>query len=282
VKLTSLQIDIEGEGIVYRPHRDEISIGTKNLKMLEFEPSTSLDRDGNVAAASWILHHEYLGSIPSSTLVNGWRLRSGDIQVGNNDILTELFPESRFNGWTIGETHVLDNKIVPNGRRDNFEHSAHFTDLLTRLTPTAKDIAHRCRTSSITRNAIQRVEIDLVKCEESLTIASKKRTPAFVVEGVRDEVTQRLASLKKATERSFGSEAALADIQIRMKRITSRLQALPESPDSSDALMDFPPTQRQLLKSIIETIHMNEVRSESADLLIGSILKRLRVQRKRS
>jgi molecular chaperone HtpG len=209
-------------------------------------------------------------------------VRSGDIQVGNNDILTELFPESRFNGWTIGETHVLDNKIVPNGRRDNFEQSAHFTDLLTRLTPTAKDIAHRCRTSSISRNAVQRVEIDLVKCEESLTVASKKRTPAFVVEAARDEVAKRLVTLKKETERFLGSDSALAEMRVRVKKITTRLQALPVSPDISDALMDFPPAQRQLLKSIIETIHMNEERSETADMLIGAILKRLRGQRKRS
>jgi hypothetical protein len=71
-------------------------------------------------------------------------------------------------------------------------------------------------------------------------------------------------------------------MRVRVKKITTRLQALPVSPDSSDALMDFPPAQRQLLKSIIETIHMNEERSETADMLIGSILKRLRGQRKRS
>jgi hypothetical protein len=135
VNLTPLRIDIVGEGMVYRPHRNEVSIGTKKLAITGLEHSTTLDRGGNVAALTWVLHHEYLGTIPRGTLVNGWRLRSGDIQIGSNDILEDLFPETRFNGWMIAETHVLDKKIVPNGRRDNFEQSAHFSDLLTRLSP---------------------------------------------------------------------------------------------------------------------------------------------------
>jgi molecular chaperone HtpG len=282
VQLTHLQIEVEGEGTVYRPHRNEFNIGTKSLQVAGLETSTTLDRDGNVAAVSWVLHHEYLGSIPRNTLVNGWRIRSGDIQVGDNDILEDLFPETRFNGWTIAETHVVDKKIVPNGRRDNFEQSAHLSDLLTRLMPTAKDIAHRCRTSSISRNALQRLELDLLKCEESLTIGSKKRTPAFVVESVREEVTQRLTSISKAIQYCILSEDALAEVRLRTKRITSRLEGLPLSPDTGDALMDFPPAQRQLLKSIIETIHRIQKTPESADLLIGAILKRARAQRKRS
>ena len=172
---TPLSVEIEGEGPIYRPHRNEVLVGNKTVTMLAPETFTTMDRDGEPSAVTWILHNEYLGSLPKSTMISGWRLRSGDIQVGGNDILEELFPESRFNSWTVAETHVLSKKIVPNGRRDNYENSAHLSDLLTRLTPTAKEIAHRCRVSSISRNAVQRHEADLSKCEESIAIASKPR-----------------------------------------------------------------------------------------------------------
>lgn len=283
VGLTPLSVEVVGEGPVYRPHRNEILAGGKTLTMLPPEMFATLDRDGEPSAVTWILNHEYLGALPKSTMINGWRLRSGDIQVGGYDILEELFPESRFNGWTVAETHVLSKKIVPNGRRDNFEQSAHLSDLLTRLTPTAKDIAHRCRVSSISRNALQRHEADLSKCEESIAIASKPRTPAFVVASLKEEVTSCLASLEKTTQRGLFSDSEGERFESRIKKIASRLKALPDDSDTADALQDFPPAQRQIIKDVIETIYLTEDKSDVADRLVGKILSRLRSsKRKRS
>ena len=168
-----------------------------------------------------------------------------------------FFPEP-INGWTVAETHVLSKKIVPNGRRDNYEHSAHLSDLLTRLTPVAKDIAHRCRTSSISRNAIQRHEAELAKCEESIAIASKPRTPAFVVASLREEITTCLTGLERTFQRGLFSDSEGDKFESRVKKISNRLKALPEAPDSSDALKDFPPGQRQIIKEVIETIYLTE------------------------
>jgi molecular chaperone HtpG len=276
VGYTPLSVEIEGEGPVFRPHRNEIAIGGKRLKLLAPEMFTTLDREGECSAVTWVLHHEYLGTLPKSTMINGWRLRSGDVQVGGNDILEELFPESRFNGWMVAETHVLSKKIIPNGRRDNYEHSAHFSDLLTRLTPTAKDIAHRCRVSSISRNALQKHEADLAKCEESIAIASKPRTPAFVVASLRQEVESCLSSLEKTSQRGLFSDSEGDRFQVRIKKITTKLKALPEDPDTADALQDFPPAQRSIIKDVIETIYLAEGQSEVADRLVGKILSKLR------
>ena len=44
-----------------------------------------------------------------------------DVQVGESNLFEDSFKEPRFNGWTIGEIHVLDRRVVPNARRDNFE-----------------------------------------------------------------------------------------------------------------------------------------------------------------
>lgn len=249
VGYTPLSVEIEGEGLVYRPHRNEITVGNKILTMLAPETFTTMDRDGEPSAVTWILHNEYLGSLPKSAMISGWRLRSGDVQVGGNDILEELFPESRFNSWTVAETHVLSKKIVPNGRRDNYEHSAHFSDLLTRLTPTAKEIAHRCRVSSISRNALQRHEADLAKCEESIAIASKPRTPAFVVASLKEEITTSLTTLEKTSQRGLFSDTEGDRFEARIKKIASRLKALPDNPDIADALSDFPPLNAKSLRT---------------------------------
>ena len=107
--------------------------------------------NGGIAGVAWVLHHEYEGRVQTGTLVKGLRLRTGNIQVGDHVLLGELFPEPRFNGWSVGEVHVIDRRIVPNGRRDHFEQNAHFHNLVNHLAPTARDLTRRCRTSSVRR-----------------------------------------------------------------------------------------------------------------------------------
>jgi hypothetical protein len=279
VALHPLAINVVGEGLVYRPHRDAIISGGKPLHLAGLETFTTLDRDGNVSAVSWILHHDYIGSLSKGTLVNGWRFRSGNIQVGDNALLEDLFPESRFNGWTIAESHVVDQKIVPNGRRDNYEHSAHFGDLLTRLVPYAREIAHLCRNSSIARNAIQKLSTDLDKCEEKLAIASKPRTPSFVSAGLKNEIESLLPAMNKAAEKPLFDIPAGEELRTRLRKVVTRTEQIGSTSEKADALSDFPAPQRGIIKQIIEAIHVIEGESQDADRLVGKILSRLRKQR---
>jgi hypothetical protein len=274
-----LSINVQGEGLVFRPHRNVINSAGKSLQMRELETFTTLDREGGVSAASWILHHDYAGSLSNVTFVNGWRFRSGNLQVGDNALLQDFFPESRFNGWTVAETHVLNQKIVPNGRRDNYEHSAHYSDLQTRLTPFAREIAQRCRTSSITRNALQKLSFDLGKCEEKLAIALKPRTPSFVSSGLKSEIEAVLPGIEKAAAKPLFEQPDGMELRARLRKLVSRLSQLGGVDDKTDALSDFPAPQRAILKQIIEAIHVIEGQTEDADRLVGKILSRLRKQR---
>ena len=278
VHLRPLVIDVVGEGPVYKPHRDQIESGGKQIKMHKVETFTTLDREGEPAAASWILHHDYIGSLAKGTQVNGWRLRSGDIQVGDNTIVEDLFPESRFNGWAIAETHVLDRKVVPNGRRDNYEHSAHFSDLQTRLTPHARDIAHHCRTSSILRTTTQRLEADLARTEEKVTIAQKPRTPSFVIASLKGELASSLPNLQKLTAKSLFDNQEGERFRARVRKLTTRIETLGAA-ELDDPVKDFPTAQQEVLRQVIEAIHVIEGQTERADKLVGKILARLRRQR---
>ena len=113
--------------------------------------------DDGVAAIGWVLHHEYDGTIPKEAFVNGLRLRTGNMQIGDNAVLREVFPEPRFNGWTSAEIHVLDPRVVPNGRRDQFEQNVHFRNITNHLSPIARDIARRCRIRFSTTEYFTRV-----------------------------------------------------------------------------------------------------------------------------
>lgn len=112
-------------------------------------------------AIGWVLHHDYLGALRDHLGIKGLRIRVGNIQIGDANTLQGVFPEPRFNSWAIGEIHVLNQRLIPNGRRDDFEQNTHYANLLTHISPTAKAIAKACRTRSAGR-AQGRKQIDPV------------------------------------------------------------------------------------------------------------------------
>jgi Histidine kinase-, DNA gyrase B-, and HSP90-like ATPase len=144
LRRTPIELTVHGERI-FRPYRNEITLPSTShiLRIQSIEFLNFVDVDGEMGAVGWIAHHEYVRSIPPTLGVRGIRARSGDLQVGESNLFDDSFKESRFNGWTIGEIHVLDRRIIPNARRDNFEVNHHYSNLLVQLGPVASGISQR-------------------------------------------------------------------------------------------------------------------------------------------
>jgi hypothetical protein len=70
--------------------------------------------------------------------------------------------------------HVIDRRIVSNGRRDHFEQNAHFHNLLNHLAPTARDISRRCRTSSIRRKWLREFESQRQAAADAIKIIRQR------------------------------------------------------------------------------------------------------------
>ncbi len=156
VNRTPLNLVVAGDR-VFRPLRNEMifpatahKLRIGNIEFLEFA-----NVDGDTGAIAWIAHHEYVRSILPALGVRGLRARVGDLQVGDAGLFDEIFKEPRFNGWSIGEIHICDPRIVPNARRDNFEVNHHYYNLLVQLGPLAGKITQRCRSASVSRNSEQ-------------------------------------------------------------------------------------------------------------------------------
>jgi molecular chaperone HtpG len=139
VRMGDLEIVIGDDSTpLYRPHGASLEIGVGVFDRFSDIELVNIDGiDGETACLGWILHHGYTGALPSACNVRGLRVRCGNIQVGDDRMFEELFPETRFNAWSVGELHVIDPRIIPNGRRDHFEQSVHFHNLLTHLSPIA-------------------------------------------------------------------------------------------------------------------------------------------------
>jgi molecular chaperone HtpG len=141
--------------------------------------------NGENDAIGWLLNHDYLGALSDHLGIKGLRIRVGNIQIGDANTLQGVFPEPRFNSWAIGEIHVLNPRLVPNGRRDDFEQNTHYTNLITHITPKAKGIAKACRTSSAERaqqrkqsasalGGVNGTQIDWFKAKRFLTAHADK------------------------------------------------------------------------------------------------------------
>ena len=155
-----LRIEInDGQGLIHHRACNKFPI-TQKLKDV-FRSVDFWDikgSDGQAAAFGWILDHSYYGAIPRRLGLGGIRLRSGNIQVGDAGVLAPLFPEGRFTEWAVGDIHVLNRRIVPNGRRDDFEPSAHYVHLQGELATRAKDIVQIVRTRSEQRSRLHRIQ----------------------------------------------------------------------------------------------------------------------------
>ena len=170
VDRTPIALTIGSEPIA-RLYRDEIRLpgGPYRLKVDEIEIVQFADVDGEVGAIGWIGHHDYVRSIHPSLGVRGLRARVGDLQVGEAGLFDECFREPRFNAWSMGEIHVLDRRIRPDGRRDNFELNHHAYNLITQVGPVAAQIAKRCRSASVARNSALIIRNTVEQIDQRIT-----------------------------------------------------------------------------------------------------------------
>lgn len=61
------------------------------------------------------------------------RVRKGNILIGDNRTLNNIFRESRFNGWTQGELFIVTDDLIPNARRDDFEQNEAYYKFIEKL-----------------------------------------------------------------------------------------------------------------------------------------------------
>jgi Histidine kinase-, DNA gyrase B-, and HSP90-like ATPase len=211
------------------------------------------DVDGEVGAIGWIGHHEYVRSISSLLGIRGLRARVGDLQVGEANLFDECFKEPRFNGWTIGEIHVLDRRVVPNARRDNFEANHHFANLLVQLGPVAAKIAARCRTSSISRTAAQTVQNAIDEVEQRLR--DEKRI-------VRSDLSKLKASLIRAEAKTkqIDDEKSKAKLSAKLSKLQQKLSNV--TPRRGPAVMAFSEASRLISKFVTNRAQADKLLQE--------------------
>ena len=261
---------------IYRPQRDKFEV-RKGLTD-QFDDVQFFDIKGNgesLLATGWILHHGYRGAIDSKASIRGLRLRSGNIQIGEYDVLNELFIESRFNAWSVGEIHVLDPRLLPNGRRDNFEQTVHFKDLLNKLTPLAKDLTRRCRTSSLRRNALRQYDIARQRVLQHLAIVRQGVVSASERRRLQKDTSKELQKMQKASNHTALAIKDCETLKKDFSRLSSRVQKAFDSEIKHKTFSNFKGKEKILLERLFSLIYECSNNASAAKQLVDRILTRL-------
>lgn len=278
VELGELEIRInESEKPIYRPHRNKIEIEDGEFdKYEDIEIREVPGTDGGIAAIAWILHHGYSGAIPVRAGVKGLRMRNGNMQIGGHALLEELFPEPRFNAWSVGEVHVVDKRVIPNGRRDNFDQNVHLDNVINHLGPIARDISRRCRQSSIARKWLREFELHKSAALESAGVVARGGISRAARKGHAEAAAKSLSLMQRVvTQRHLPEEIRTsfsADADATAARVAKLLTILPTD---KDPLAQFKPQVRAAYEQVISLIYDCSSNRSAAKILVGKILGKL-------
>lgn len=260
---------------IYRPYRNEVTYSDakkgalRRLKTFEVESI-----DGEAAAVGWLVHHDYQGAIPVGQGVRGLRARVGNIQVGHDRLLLEVFPEERFCSWSIGEVHVLDSRVVPNGRRDEFESNAHLDNIITHLRPIGAEIARECRVSSQKRNRLKNFELAADKIYEKLEILKQGAISDRFGKSIKAEIGTQLAEMHKITDFELFEEQDRSALRNQLRNIEKAVDSQ-SSKAEGDILDNLPEPKRATYKEVFDLIYDCSVNQVAARSLIDRMLNRL-------
>ena len=168
---------------------DEIS----KLEFHDFKNSNN-----ELIAWMWVGLSRFEKQIPKINQMRGVRLRSANIQLGNDDTLQELFKENRGNYYFVGEVFAVNKDLIPNSQRDYFnenEARVEFEDLLREY---FYDVLHKVYyDANKIKNAYKRQEDYITKVQE---FEKKSKENGFVDEEDKQKLQFSIDKAKKEAE----------------------------------------------------------------------------------
>ena len=216
------------------------------------------------AAVLWLAHTPYSGSIPSRLSIRGLRARVGNIQIGTDRIFEHLFLESRFNGWCVGEVHIIDNRIVPNGRRDYFEPSPHLRNLENHIGSIAHNISSGCRRASSQRNKLRSISTTISHLKHAHDLATSRYLHPDDVAALIDRERKRISDIKQTLADLEASETNLEENELAIRE--KQLDTIAIEPNPR-ILPGVPPSAVPTLQLVFAAI----AKSSPPDLALNMI-----------
>ena len=257
-----------------RPHEDSFNVSlTKTDRFTEVE-FLRFDDGSRPTAVGWVLHHGYQGALKGAPEIRGLRARVGDMQVGDGRVFSGVFPEPRFNSWSVGEIHVLDSRIVPNARRDDFEPSGAWYSLLNQLAPVGRELGRRCRVNSQIRNRLKAFESGVERAREAMAVVEQAAAGKRALSATLREIAGQLEELARIAEGEFPN-GVQKTLQRKLTRLEGRYRKLLETSFENDALARLPRHKRAAYQEFVGLLYECSRNRTAARLLVDRMTARL-------
>ena len=202
-------------------------------------------------------------------------MRSGNIQIGGDDILLELFPEPRFNAWAVAEVHILDHRITPNARRDQYEYSTGFANVVNHLGPLARGIATRCRTNSQHRQLLRGANLLEERVRTLLGILRQGAVTQTARATHLDQVEVTLQRMEKILHATALSSDECSELKRRHRNLSIQLARVAKQDKRAASLARLTPQRRHVYEEVFSLIYACASDSRLAKELVQRVLTRL-------
>jgi hypothetical protein len=264
---------------VTRPHKTHFAVSqTKADVVAGIDQKTLKDSSGAIQAILWIAHHGYQGALHGVPEFRGLRARVGDIQVGDDQVFYGHFPEPRFNSWTIAELHIVDRRIIPNGRRDGFEQNEAYADLLSQLVPIMREIGSRCRKTSTIRNRVRGFERSADRLRKLFASLSQRGVSPRREARLRSEIAATMIDMKKIITSKGLPDGSRLRLKRRLSALKTDYAGLAILRDDVPPFSAFPIAQRLIYQEVIDLIHEVAPQKSGAQSLVDRLVARIEAQ----
>ena len=218
------------------------------------------DENKNLIAWGWIGLSKFFATISKETPMRCIRLRKGNIQIGDENTLNELFKEERGNTYFVGEIFALDKNLLPNSQRDYFNENETREQFEKALREYFIELEKIYRTASEVRNAIK--AIDEFENQPPSLFPEENSMP-FKVKKALQTITNTREQMKNNLDTAISKVFEKIDCD---KKIAA--PALNTKPSIEPKLKNF--SKQKLVEKIYEIIRRN-TDSATTELLISKI-----------
>lgn len=243
---------------VKKAYRDTvISDRLRKLEDYIYDIETKLfTYNGETVAYLWYAKTSFYGTLQNEA-IKGIRVRKGNILIGDKTNLNHIFKDERFNGWLLGELHILSDRLIPNARRDEIEKNAAYAALIADLRAWADGISYEIRKISNQRSTDKKAQ-RIIELAHSETAPDVEATTTVVV----PEVT--LISKAETEQVNHTELVAALDMLIGAQQSSTKYKAL-------NIQSNITIEQKKVLERVFDILYLNH--SQQANTLITEIIR---------
>lgn len=193
---------------VFKEYTTSIYEGEKHNKkrideIFDLEFFEIRNKSSHLLCWGWYSISKLKQQMPDVNIAKGIRLRKGNIQIGDENRLSELFvtnnvQDKRFSFYFFGEVHTLSPELIPNARRDYFLENNEFNEFEKCIRLEFKNLKDYCYLSSNIRSEERKIE----KLSSFKEEYKKKSEKGFTKPKEREEYEEKLKQIKEDAEKA--------------------------------------------------------------------------------